>query len=160
LGGFLIKFITMKKIILFLALITSALFYSQYQKLDSIALQKTIEKIVSDTGKPFVISKKDEESRKFYIKYKNPENENDNLMILYYSYYDGANEDLEIKGTKVWDIQSISGNFLSIFPVWQKFSGTKTDAETLSKKGFEYYTTPDGNSTDFVKMGPFWTIRI
>ena len=85
----------MKKIILFLALITSALFYSQYQKLDSIALQKTIEKIVSDTGKPFVISKKDEESRKFYIKYKNPENENDNLMILYYSYYDGANEDLE-----------------------------------------------------------------
>lgn len=150
----------MKKIILFLALITSSLFYSQYQKLDSITLQKTIEKIVSDTGKPFVVAKQSQEDRIFYIKFKNPEKENDNLMILYYPSYEGANEDLEIKGTKVWNIQSISGNFLSVFPVWQKFSGTKTDAETLSKKGFEYYTTPDGNSTDFVKMGPIWAIRI
>ena len=150
----------MKKLILFLALITSALFYSQYQKLDSITLQKTIEKIVSDTGKPFVVAKQSQEDRIFYIKFKNPEKENDNLMILYYPSYEGANEDLEIKGTKVWNIQSISGNFLSVFPVWQKFSSTKTDAETLSKKGFEYYTTPDGNSTDFVKMGPIWAIRI
>ena len=150
----------MKKLILFLALITSALFYSQYQKLDSITLQKTIEKIVSDTGKPFVVAKQSQEDRIFYIKFKNPEKENDNLMILYYPSYEGANEDLEIKGTKVWNIQSISGNFLSVFPVWQKFSGTKTDAETLSKNGSEYYTTPDGNSTNFIKMGPFWTIRI
>lgn len=150
----------MKKLILFFALITSALFYSQYQKLDSITLQKTIEKIVSDTGKPFVVAKKSQEDRIFYIKFKNPEKENDNLMILYYPSYEGANEDLEIKGTKVWNIQSISGNFLSVFPVWQKFSGTKTDAETLSKNGSEYYTTPDGNSTNFIKMGPFWTIRI
>lgn len=150
----------MKKLILFLALITSAFFYSQYQKLDSITLQKTIEKIVSDTGKPFVVAKQSQEDRIFYIKFKNPEKENDNLMILYYPSYEGANEDLEIKGTKVWNIQSISGNFLSVFPVWQKFSSTKTDAETLAKKGFEYYTTPDGNSTDFVKMGPIWAIRI
>ena len=150
----------MKKLILFLALITSALFYSQYQKLDSISLQKTIEKIVSDTGKPFVLSKQGQEDRIFYIKFKNPEKENDNLIILYYPSYEGANEDLEIKGTKVWNIQSISGNFLTVFPVWQKFSGTKIDAETLAKKGFEYYTTPDGNSTDFVKMGPIWAIRI
>lgn len=150
----------MKKLILFLALITSALFYSQYQKIDSITLEKTIKNIVNSTGKPLIEFKKGEKDRFHFIKYKNPEKETDTLTIIYSVTYDGANEDLEIKGKKVWNIESISGNFLTVFPVWQKFSSTKTDAETLSKKGFEYYTTPDGNSTDFVKMGPIWAIRI
>lgn len=150
----------MKKLILFFALITSALFYSQYQKLDSITLEKTIKNIVNSTGKPLIEVKKGEKDRFHFIKYKNPEKETDTLTIIYSVTYDGANEDLEIKGTKVWNIESISGNFLTVFPVWQMFSGTKTDAETLSKNGSEYYTTPDGNSTNFIKMGPFWTIRI
>ncbi|WP_313214222.1 hypothetical protein [Soonwooa sp.] len=147
----------MKKVLLFVLL--SSLCFGQYKGLDSLKLNETIEKITKDTDKNFVISEKGKDKGKFYIKYKNPEKEDDRLMVLYYSFMDGANEALEIKGVKKWNIESVSGNFLSVFPIWQKYSNTKTTKEELSNKKFEYYTTPEGKSSDFVGRGPFWMIR-
>lgn len=147
----------MKKILLFL--LFSSFYFGQYKALDSIQLTQKIEQLVKDSGKNFVLSKKDKDYNKIAYMYKNPDNENDNLMIIFYPFMQGEDEALEIKGTKKWDIQSVSGNFLSLFPIWQKYSNTKSEKEVISKKGFEYYTTPEGKSSDFVGRGSFWMIR-
>ena len=149
--------IIMKKILFFILL--SSLCFGQYKALDSSQLSQKIEQLVKDSGKNFVLSKKDTDANKIAYKYNNPENQDDNLMIIFYPFMQGEDEALGIKGVKKWDIQSVSGNFLSLYPIWQKYSETKTEKEALAKKGFEYYTTPEGKSSDFVGRGPFWMIR-
>ncbi|MDV3675116.1 hypothetical protein CMU30_02220 [Elizabethkingia anophelis] len=122
----------MKKTLFFLVLSTVA-FGQEFKQLDSIQFQKSILEFASATGKTLKYSEKKSDLSKYESNktaiFTNPENDNEQLLIVYQTSMSGANINLEIKGTKQWNIRSISGKYLMIFPIWKKYMDRDADLE-------------------------------
>lgn len=122
----------MKKLLLFL-FISAVVQAQEYQKLDTLQFSNVVNAIVSATDKNMVF--KENQTRKLdqpYVRFANDKGEN--IFITYDVYMDGKNEALEIPGVKKFDLKSISGKFLTVFPVWKKFIDNSAEAEPLSQK--------------------------
>lgn len=85
---------------------------------------------------------------------------NQNCFKVYFDvYYKGANEDLEIKGTKKIIFSNVSGKFLDLFPTWNReFIQSSTKEGILDYKKKTIY---NGNIAvaRFQKMQGIWIIR-
>ena len=141
---------------LFLLLISYLSYGQQFKKLDSLQFSKAVDQLVSDTGKPFKVLEKGSENGKQFIKFQNTEDENDRFVLMYYNSYEGANENLEKPGVKVWNITSVAGRYLSLFPIWKNNIQPASDKEALANK--KYLTTEKGT---LINSGDnFWIIRM
>jgi hypothetical protein len=58
------------------------------------------------------------------------------LKVHFKIFYEGANNDLEIVGTKKYMFDKFEGKFLDILPFWQKYIDPKAVAEEISSKGY------------------------
>lgn len=134
----------MKKILLFFILVSNFAFCQSFEKLDSLQFANTVEQFVKDTGKEFSLDSYEKHpTKQKYLLYKNAQQEG--FLVTYDSYYDGKNTALEIQGIKKFNIKSLSGKFLTIFPIWNKYVDPNISKEKLSS---EKLTVKDvGNTT-------------
>ena len=106
----------MKNLLLLTLVLITSLLQAQktsYQKLDSLQFIKKCDKIILDTGKDFKVVGQDISEWRKYIQYNNSNNEI--LYIVYNINNEGANADLEIKGVKKWNIDSVASKYLTVF---------------------------------------------
>lgn len=126
----------MKKL---LFLLIPACFFAQtnFKKLDSLQFRHTVDQLVKDTGRNYVIATDRNDDDSDNLMYINSEDKSDILYIKYDAYMDGKNIDLEIVGEKKWGINAIYGKYLALFPLWKKFVDPQAEPELLSKKGYK-----------------------
>ncbi|MDE5525680.1 hypothetical protein [Elizabethkingia meningoseptica] len=144
----------MKKV-LFFFLISNFFFAQQFKKLDSLQFKQAIETLVSETGKKYELLQNDNEDKNVF-KFENMSDKSDILYIQYYTVMEGENKDLEIKGVKTWNIRTLYGKYLSLFPLWKKYVDLNADAEKISKAE---YAIRNNYSISKVKDG-FWRILL
>ncbi|WP_123842826.1 hypothetical protein [Chryseobacterium arthrosphaerae] len=125
----------MKKL---LFLLIPACFFAQtnFKKLDSLQFRQNVDQLVKDTGRNYILvtDRNDDDSDNFM--YVNSEDKTDVLLVKYFTYMDGKNNDLEIVGVKKWGIDAIYGKYLALFPLWKKHIDNKADVELSSKKSY------------------------
>ncbi|REC47858.1 MULTISPECIES: hypothetical protein [Chryseobacterium] len=127
-------------------------FAQSFLKLDSIAFSKQVDILVKTTGKDFVLSKMGKDQTVDYLIYKSSE---ETLLITYYTVKDGENKNLNVAGVKRWNLRSIKGNYLTLFPVWQKFVDTSADKDKISKEGYKMKGDFSFKELD----SPVWLLR-
>ncbi|AZA90935.1 Uncharacterised protein [Chryseobacterium nakagawai] len=144
----------MKKL-LFLLLPIFAFSQTNFRKLDSLEFKKTVEQLITDTGRNYqlVTDRSDDDVNN--LKYENTQDKSDVLLIKYGSYMDGENKDLEKRGVKKWAISAVYGKYLAVFPIWKKYADPKADIDILSKKGFKMLA--NFNITRYDDQG-FWRL--
>ncbi|OBS13407.1 hypothetical protein ATE49_13260 [Elizabethkingia miricola] len=146
----------MKKMLFFL-LVSNFFFAQQFKKLDSLQFKQAIETLVSDTGKKYEPIPESENEDKDVFKFVNADDKSDVLYIQYYTVMEGENKDLEIKGVKTWNIRTLYGKYLSLFPLWKKYIDPNADAEKISNK--EYAIIRTKYSISKIKDG-FWRLLL
>lgn len=147
------------KLQLFFVLLSGFVFGQNYKSLDSLQFEKVKEEFVATTGKNLTFDKKGQEQGYQYIKYKT---ENETFAILYSTFQEGENKVLEIKGVKKWSIKSISGKFLTLFPIWKKYADPNAivseivGKDEVKKKG----ELVDWKFSNYLEGDDFWGINI
>lgn len=153
----------MRKLFLLIALLLTSFVFSQkpnFQKLDSIQFKMNCDKIIKDTGKSFKFVKVDKIETKEYIKYVDENNSESALYIIFYSYMDGANKDLEIKGTKKWNIDSIASKYLLVYDLYKNYFNPKADKEKIQSMGMEYDRNQHEASLRKTSQEGLWEIKL
>jgi hypothetical protein len=138
----------MRKLLLLLLLLPAYAFAQQFNNLDSIQLTKTIDQLVKDTGRKYILETNRQDDDRNNFRYINPEDPDDILMITFGSRMVGENKDLEIKGVKKWGINTIYGKYLAVFPIWKKYADSNANLEQISanrsaRKGGYYFSRID-----------------
>ena len=72
------------------------------------------------------------DSNTFQIKYVNVNDTTDYFNVLYLKVIRGENSAMEIKGKPFYLFYCAQGNFLDLFPFWNKFIDVKSDIERTS----------------------------
>lgn len=126
----------MKKL-LFLLLPIFAFSQTNFKKMDSIQFVQTVDQLVKDTGKNFVFDSLGETNSTGNF-YKYIDDKKNTLLITFNTYFDGRNTDLEINGVKKWEIRTVYGKYLALFPIWKKYFQPEANIEEITKKGFTY----------------------
>jgi len=72
------------------------------------------------------------DSNTFQIKYVNEKDTTDFFNVLYLKVIRGENRAMEIKGKPFYLFYCAQGNFLDLFPFWNKFIDVKSDIERTS----------------------------
>lgn len=149
----------MKKILPFL-LFSGLTFGQDYKNLDSLQFEKVKNEFIAMTDKNLMFHKKGNEQGYQYLKYKNTEDET--FTILYSTFFEGENKALDIKGIKKWNIKSISGKFLTLFPIWKKLVDSNAVAENITNKKEvkSKGALVDWKFSSLLEGGNFWTINI
>lgn len=133
----------MKKILLLSTILLSVLFFAQkredkpiykYSNLEAIEVEQSISEILQLTGKNFKFHKTRTNGLLKYYMYLNMEDENDDVVLAFYFYSEGENIDLEIKGIEKASMQSVSGKFMTLFPIWKNLVDENANAEEIVKK--------------------------
>lgn len=137
----------MKRTILFLLLISGFVFGQNYKSLDSLQFEKVKEEFVETTGKNLTFDKKGQEQGYQYIKYKA---ENETFAILYSVI------------EKKWSIKSISGKFLTLFPIWKKYADPNAIASEIAEKNEvkKKGELVDWKFSNYLEGDDFWVINI
>lgn len=60
-----------------------------------------------------------------------------NLCVHFSIIYEGANKDLEIKGTPMYQFEIVQNKFLDLFDFWQKNVDPLADKEQITLKGLK-----------------------
>lgn len=140
-----------------------SLIYGQkpnFNKLDSIQFKVNCDKIIKDTGKSFKFVKIDKIGQKEYIKYIDDNNPESAIYIIYYTFMDGENKDLEIKGLKKWNIDSIASKYLLVFELYKNYFNSDADKEKIQKMGMEYNRTQHDASLRKTSQEGIWEIKL
>lgn len=98
------------------------------QLADSIALTGKTPYQFSKEG----VSKRDKNY--YVVLYTNPHDSYDRLGVAFWINHEGRNIDLEIKGTPVYTLDLVRGNFLDLFPFWKRHINTNADAVAITKE--------------------------
>lgn len=142
------------KTLLFLLLPLSI--YSQsFSKLDSLAFMNQVDAVIKTTGKDFILTKTGKEQTVNYLMYSLNGSGKETFLLTYYVTTEGEDKNLEIKGLKKWNFRSIKGNYLTLFPIWNKFVDQSADKEKLSKSGYKMKGDFSFKEVD----SPVWLLR-
>lgn len=151
----------MKNILLLTLVLITSLLQAQktsYQKLDSLQFIKKCDKIILDTGKDFKVVGQDVSEWRKYIQYNNSNNEI--LYIVYNINNEGANADLEIKGVKKWNIDSVASKYLTVFDLYQKEFDAKADKFSIQKSGMPWGAADTGARLRKTSQEGLWEMKI
>lgn len=125
--------------------------FEQFKNISPTDKEAVINKLISETGKDFTFSDKTVYKGRETLEYKNVNDASETLQIVIYSFMDGVEK---------WNIKSVSGKYITIFPLWKKYVNTNIDAEKILKEG--KVQTPEDRSTELYKnsnFDNFWTLR-
>ena len=154
----------MKKILLvaFLMLFVSvnAQFKNSY-RLTENDFKNFLSEIIETKGKPFELKEENKKGGATYYTYVNKDNQSDDLIISTYITEEGASIALETKGVVKWNINKISGKFLSLFPLWQKYVDPNADKVKMSDGGIT--SSPKNKFFKFYKNANFenfWSLEL
>ncbi|MCK0206202.1 hypothetical protein [Ornithobacterium rhinotracheale] len=117
-----------------------------FKKIDSATVVKTIEKVIQLSGKDYKLEDVTSRGNETYYEYKAPENRT--MVFSVYSFKEGANPSLEIKGKKVFSFKKIVGRFLDVFPFWNKEIKPDSVKEEVAKKQRDFY--PNDRKRDLI----------
>lgn len=79
--------------------------------------------------------------------------------LVFRTYYEGANSDLEIQGTKKYKFYKITGKYLDLFPWWEKhFAPGSTPESLVEKNDGKRYIDKNGINIRFVEDQGDWVI--
>lgn len=151
----------MKNLLLLTLVLITSLLQAQktsYQKLDSLQFIKKCDKIILDTGKDFKVVGQDISEWRKYIQYNNSNNEM--LYIVYNINNEGANADLEIKGVKKWNIDSVASKYLTVFDLYQKEFDAKADKVSIQKNGMPWGAADTGARLRKTSQEGLWEMKI
>jgi gamma-glutamylcysteine synthetase len=93
----------------------------------------------------------------YLVKYINTVDTTEVMYIKFHIKMVGANEDLEIAGTRQYVFEYVSGRYLDLFPFWKKFVNTSEDIEELTKKGVTYFRM-GSNRLTFSRANENWQL--
>ncbi len=126
----------MKRILLFafLMLVVSVNAQTKYNSLSEEQKQEMINRIISETGKEFVLDEEHKKGNEVYYTYVNRNDSNDNLIITAISFMEGENKSSEKNGVQKWAVYKISGKYLSLFPFWKNNVDPNANEENLVKQ--------------------------
>lgn len=98
---------------------------------------------------------KDSENSKEYQDFEFP----NCLSVHFYTFNDGENKDLEIKGVEKLRFHSVKSKYLNIFPTWKTFFDPNADAEnTLKVFSPRYENTQNKLRFYLKKYNDLWEI--
>ncbi len=89
------------------------------------------------------------------------------LRVTFQIYMVGANPAMEIEGTPLYQLNSIDGAYLDVFPIWKEYFNSEAEAEPLSQKTSgesKHFEKPDGSKAIY-KFAPNkqvsgnWTLK-
>ncbi len=81
------------------------------------------------------------------------------LSVHFYTFNDGENKDLEIKGVEMLSFHSVRSKYLNIFPTWKTFFDPNADAEnTLKVFSPRYENTQNKLRFYLKKYNDLWEI--
>lgn len=143
------------KTLLLLLISTFVFAQNDYSKLDSLTFKSKVENLLSETGKDYKFYSYNKDENNKILEYKNVLNNDDLIYVFYESSMRGENKSLEIKGIEEWSINSITGKYLSLFPIWKKLADPKADKVNLTtnrpqRKGNYHISEPSPE---------YWMIR-
>lgn len=124
---------------LFIALFISLTANAQLQfKTKDLKEVRQLADSIALTGKtPYQFSKEGVSKRDknyYVVLYANPNDDYDRLGVAFWINYEGRNIDLEIKGTPVYILDFVKGNFLDLFPFWKRHINPNADAVVITKE--------------------------
>lgn len=136
----------MKKIILLL-LSLFALFAAQAQSRTIFvcntpaACASSVETLLKDATRSYkLLNSYEYDNRKYILEYEVPKvNDSDQaikMRVVFLKRAIGANPALEQPGQIVYELQTITGKYLDIFPIWKKYIDSNADIETLAERGY------------------------
>ncbi len=123
------------------------------QLADSIALNAKTPYIFSKEG----VSKRN--SNYYVIIYNNSNDDYDRLGIAFHIEYIDRNLDLDIEGTLVYTFDFVQGNFLDLFPFWQRHINPNADAVKITKGTQKDQAKTQGLLYILQATGGTWEIR-
>lgn len=74
------------------------------------------------------------------------------LRIVFIKRAKGANPALEIEGVPVYELQTIDGKYIDIFPVWKKYVDPSADIEAVAVRKYcdrKKFDNPDGSGEEY-----------
>lgn len=153
----------MKKLLLLFTFI-SGFFFGQnvahFENLDSLQFVNRIDEVVKLTGRNYKLYDSGEYKKSKYFKFANSENKEDTFIVTGYKSFEGRNPALEIKGKESWQLESIGGAFLAVYPFWLKFIDSQADRDKIIKDGNA--STPKDRFTRMYKDGNsenYWIVE-
>ncbi len=117
------------------------------------------DSIMVNSKHNYTFNSDDERKYGYEITYKDTESENTYLNVMFGISYIGANKDLGISGTPEYYLKYIKGNFLDLYPFWNKYIDSKESEETILNKK-STYIIENGIKYLFDKNSDNWTISI
>lgn len=138
-------------------------FIETIKGLDTVGLTKAINQIVEGTGKTYKFKDRYTDGREIAYTYANPDQTKEDLVFVVGFWNEGENLDLGRKGVKTFNIKSIYGVFLDLYPIWSANFSNKNTAEQITSGSIEFVSyTYKGveTSASFKKYkGLIWQLR-
>lgn len=91
-----------------------------------------------------------------YIEADSSVSEPAKIKVIFQKRTKGANPALEQDGITVYELSAISGNYLDIFPIWEKYIDPAADIEILATRGYsdrKKFENADGSGEDYLFKG-------
>lgn len=137
----------MKKIILFVIALF-AIFTAQAQNNRSVfvcgtpqACASSMDTLLQGAKRVYkLLNSYEHDNRRQILEYETPKaNNNDipiKMRVVFLKRTIGANPALEQSGQIVYELQSISGKYLDIFPIWKQYIDNTANMEAIAERGY------------------------